>query len=162
MNESDKKSVKIALIDDNEDYLFTMGTFLTRNGFTAVTANDGAKGLELIQRERPDLVLLDVMMESSYAGFELWKTLQADPDLKEIPVIGVSAMKNELGARPELYADEEYFHPVAFLDKPVDHDLLLRTITAVLKAAEEHKNRPGWKRFIETYRENMRKSPGAV
>jgi CheY-like chemotaxis protein len=162
MNESDEKSVKIALIDDNEDYLFTMGTFLTRNGFIAVTANDGVKGLELIQRERPDLILLDVMMESSYAGFELWKALQADQALKEIPVIGISAMQNELGVRPERYSDQDYFHPAAFLDKPVDHELLLETIATVLKAAEECKNRPGWKRFMETYRNNSLKNPGGV
>jgi CheY-like chemotaxis protein len=156
MNESDKKSIKIALIDDNEDYLFTMGTFLTRNGFITVTANNGSKGLELIQSERPDLILLDVMMESSYAGFELWKTLQADPALKEIPVIGVSAMQSELGVRPERYSDQDYFHPSAFLDKPVDHELLLKTIAAVLKAAEEHKNRPRWKKTLEKLTETSR------
>lgn len=149
MSESGGKSIKIALIDDNEDYLFTMGTFLTRNGFITVTANDGPKGLELIQLERPDLILLDVMMESSYAGFELWKALQTDPVLKEIPVIAISAMQSELGVRPEGYLDEDYFHPAAFLDKPVDHELLLKTIAAVLKAAEEHKNRPIWKKTLE-------------
>jgi CheY-like chemotaxis protein len=149
MTESVGKSVKIALIDDNEDYLFTMGTFLTRNGFVTVTANDGQKGLELIKLERPDLILLDVMMESSYAGFELWGALQADPVLKEIPVIGVSGMQHELGVRPDGHADQEFFNPAAFLDKPVDRELLLKTIAVVLKAAEEHKNRPRWKRSLE-------------
>jgi two-component system, OmpR family, phosphate regulon response regulator PhoB len=153
MSESNGKSVKIALIDDNEDYLFTMGTFLTRNGFITVTANQGAKGLELIQREQPDLILLDVMMESSFAGFEVWKALQADAVLKEIPVIAVSALQNEMGVRPERYMDQDYFHPSAFLDKPVDRELLLKTIAEVLKAAEEHKKRPRWKKALEKFKE---------
>lgn len=149
MNESVEKALKIALIDDNEDYLFTMGTFLTRHGFVTVTANDGQKGLELIKRERPDLILLDVMMESSFAGFELWGVLQADPVLKEIPVIGVSAMHQEMGVRPDGHEDREYFSPAAFLDKPVDREMLLKTIAAVIEAAQEHKNRPRWKRSLE-------------
>jgi CheY-like chemotaxis protein len=156
MNESEKKSIKVALIDDNEDYLFTMGTFLNRSGFTTVTASDGPGGLELIQNQRPDLILLDVMMGSSYAGFELWKALQEDPELKEIPVIAVSAMKNELGVRPERYRDEDYFHPSAFVDKPVDHQLLLKTIDDVLKAAEDHKNRPRWKKTLDNAKETNR------
>ncbi len=156
MNESEKKSIKIALVDDNEDYLFTMETFLKRNGFMTVTATNGPSGLELIQNQRPDLVLLDVMMGSSYAGFELWKALQEDPELKEIPVIAVSAMKNELGVRPERYRDEDYFHPSAFVDKPVDRQMLLKTIHEVLKAAEEHKNRPRWKKTLDKTRETNR------
>jgi CheY-like chemotaxis protein len=153
MNEPEKKSKKIALIDDNEDYLFTMGTFLSRNGFKTVTANDGPSGLELIQHQRPDLVLLDVMMGSSYAGFELWKKLQADPELKEIPVIAVSAMKDKLGVRPERYMDQDYFNPSAFVDKPVDYQLLLKTIDEALKAAEDRKNRPRWKKTLDNAKE---------
>jgi len=151
MNKPKAKPLKIALIDDNEDYLFTMGTFLTRNGYTALTASNAKKGLSLIKRRRPHLILLDVMMESFYAGFELWRKLQDDPKLKAIPVIGISGMQSELGVRPEGSEDREYFYPAAFLDKPVDYELLLKTIAKVMQAEEERKNKPTWKKVLEAH-----------
>jgi CheY-like chemotaxis protein len=151
MRKTKAKPLKIALIDDNEDYLFTMGTFLTRNGHLVLTANSAKKGLSLIKRRRPKLILLDVMMESYYAGFELWRKLQEDPKLKAIPVIGISAMKNELGVRPDGPADRDYFYPAAFLDKPVDYELLLKTITKVMQSEEERKNKPKWKTVLEAH-----------
>lgn len=149
------KPLKIALIDDNEDYLFTMGTFLTRNGYTVLTANSAKKGLSLIKRRRPHLILLDVMMESYYAGFELWRKLQDDPKLKTIPVIGISAMQSELGVRPEGPDDREYFNPAAFLDKPVDYELLIRTIAKVMQDEEERKNKPTWKKTLEAHDQKL-------
>ena len=70
---------KILIIDDNPDYLFTMETFLSRNGFAVITAEDGEKGLESVRRERPDLILLDVMMKSLYSGFEVCRQLKNGP-----------------------------------------------------------------------------------
>ena len=154
MNSPSPTPVKVALIDDNEDYLFTMETFLTRNGFTTVTARDAQKGWELIRSAPPDVILLDVMMESTYAGFELWKKLQADAVLKDIPVIGISGMQSDLGVKPGGYPDQDYFHPAAFLEKPVDRDLLLKTIARVLKEAEDYKNRPKWQKALEKIKSN--------
>ncbi len=60
-----EKGLKIVLVDDNTDYLFTMETFLKRKGYEVYTALDGEKGLELVRTQRPDIVLLDIMMETS-------------------------------------------------------------------------------------------------
>ena len=49
------RSLKIILVDDNTDYLFTMETFLSRNGYDVKTSEDAEKGLELIRNERPDM-----------------------------------------------------------------------------------------------------------
>ena len=67
-----EKGLKIVLVDDNTDYLFTMETFLSRNGFEVKTSDDAEKGLAVIRSERPDLVLLDVMMETLFSGFLLF------------------------------------------------------------------------------------------
>jgi DNA-binding response OmpR family regulator len=64
-----EKSLKIILVDDNTDYLFTMESFLKRNGFEVETSDDGQKGLELVRKEAPDIILLDVMMETLFSGF---------------------------------------------------------------------------------------------
>jgi len=125
-------SKKILIIDDNPDFLFTTETFLKRNGFTTLTAQDGKKGVEMAQKEHPDLVLLDVMMETLYSGFEVCKRIKTDPDLKNTPVIGISGMAEELGVRYEKDRDQEYFSPDAFFEKPVDKEKLLAKIKEFL------------------------------
>ncbi len=128
--ESDTKTILI--IDDNPDYLFTMKTFLLRNGFRVFTANDGQQGLSLVQQEQPDLILLDVMMEALYSGFEVCRRVKNDPAIRDIPIIGISAMKDELGIQFDTYEDAEYFSPDAFFDKPVDKAALLKSINELL------------------------------
>ncbi len=123
---------KILIIDDNPDFLFTAETLLKRNGHTTLTASDGKKGLEAAQKEHPDLVLLDVMMETLFSGFEVCKRIKSDPKLKDIPIIGISGMSDELGVQFEQDRDEEYFRPDAFFEKPVDKVKLLAKITELL------------------------------
>ncbi len=122
------KTIKVCVIDDNTDYLFTMETFLTRNGFDVKTASEGKAGIELIKEQRPDLIVLDVMMETTFSGFEVCRQVRSDSDLKNTPIIGVSGMGDELGLKYEKYEDMEYFSPNVFFDKPVDKDLLLAKI----------------------------------
>ena len=126
---------KILIIDDNPDYLFTMETFLSRNGFVVITAEDGDKGLALVRRESPDLILLDVMMKSLYSGFEVCRQLKNDPDTRNIPIIGISGMKDELGVQFDINRDAEYFSPDIFFDKPVDKQSLLNSINNLLAQA---------------------------
>ncbi|MFP4447068.1 MAG: PleD family two-component system response regulator [Desulfosudaceae bacterium] len=128
--EQDEKTILV--IDDNADYLFTMETFLRRNGFQVLTAADGQKALELVKEQAPDLILLDVMMESLYSGFEICRRLRTDAALAEIPIIGISGMKDELGVQIDLHRDADYFSPDHFFDKPVDKSELLRTIKQLL------------------------------
>jgi DNA-binding response OmpR family regulator len=127
------KGAKILIIDDNPDFLFTMETFLKRNGFATVIAEDGKKGVELAQKERPDLVLLDVMMETLFSGFEVCKQLKLDPGLKDVPIIGISGMGDELGVGYKKESDKEYFNPDEFFEKPVDKGKLLAKIKELLK-----------------------------
>ena len=143
------KSLKIVLVDDNTDYLFTMETFLQRNGFDVYTADDGQKGLELIRREKPDVVLLDVMMESLFSGFELCKKMRTEDELKHIPIIGISGMGDELGVDYKQFPDFEYFSPDAFLDKPVDKQRLLELIPETIEKARRRKKRPKWKEKMD-------------
>ena len=119
---------KILIIDDNTDYLFTMKTFLSRNGFEVETASDGQTGMELIRKEHPNLILLDVMMETTFSGFEVCRQIRNDTELKSIPIIGITGMEDELGLKFDKYDDSDYFSPDAFFDKPVDKDALLKKI----------------------------------
>ena len=144
-----EKSLKIEIVDDNTDFLFTMETFLQRNGFEVLTADDGQKGLDLIRIERPDLILLDIMMETLFSGFEVCKQIRSDDDLKNIPVIGISAMGDELDINYGQWPDYDYFRPDAFLDKPVDRQQLLQMIPEVVRKARKRKRRPKWQKTME-------------
>ena len=124
---------KIAIIDDNTDFLFTMETFLQKNGFVTVTAEDGQKGLKLVEKERPDLVLLDIMMETTFSGLEVCKTLRTNPDLKDIPILGLSGIGDELGVSLGKWGDDDYFRVDEFFEKPIDREKLLASIKIRLK-----------------------------
>jgi len=123
-----KDILKIVIVDDNTDYLFTMKTFLSRNGFEVETAPDGQAGIELIKKDRPDLILLDVMMETTFSGFEVCRQVRSDHELKKTPIIGITGMEDELGLKFDKYDDADYFSPDAFFEKPVDKDALLKKI----------------------------------
>ena len=144
-----KKNLKIIMVDDNTDFLFTMETFLTRNGFEVHTADDGQKGIDLIKKERPDLILLDIMMETLFSGFEVCKAVRSNEDLKDIPIIGVSAIGEELDINYSQWPDYDYFRPDAFLDKPIDKQRLLQLIPEVIQKAKKRKRSPKWKKEME-------------
>ena len=144
-----EKNLKIVMVDDNTDFLFTMETFLQRNGFEVLTADDGQKGMDLIRKEQPDLILLDIMMETLFSGFEVCKQVRSDNDLKGIPIIGISGMGAELEIDYRQWPDYDYFRPDAFLDKPVDKQQLLQTIPEVIKKARKRMRRSKWEKERE-------------
>jgi CheY-like chemotaxis protein len=144
-----EKDLKIVIVDDNTDFLFTMQTFLQKNGFVIHTADDGQKGIDLIKKERPDLILLDIMMETLFSGFEVCKAVRSDDDLMDIPIIGISAMADELHINYSQWPDYDYFRPEAFLDKPVDKQRLLHLIPEVIQKAQKRKHNPKWKKEME-------------
>ena len=144
-----KKSPKVVIVDDNTDFLFTIETFLQRNGFEVLTADDAQKGLEMIRKEQPDLILLDIMMETLFSGFEVCKQLRSDDELKNIPIIGISAMRDELDVGFRQWPDYDYFSPDEFLDKPVDKQRLLQLIPQVIQKAKKRKRRPKWQKEME-------------
>lgn len=136
------KTAKIVIVDDNQDLLFTMETFLKRNGFEVLTADDGQKGLELIKETRPDLVLLDIMMETTYSGLDVCKALRSDDGLKTIPIIGISGIGDEMGIRIDKWGDDDYFSVDEFFEKPVDREKLLERIRVRLKKGVVKRGHP--------------------
>jgi CheY-like chemotaxis protein len=143
------KNLKIVVIDDNTDFLFTMETFLQKNGFEVHTADDGQKGIDLIRKERPDLILLDIMMETLFSGFEVCKAVRSDNELRHLPIIGISAMGEELDINYSQWPDYEYFRPDAFLDKPIDRQRMLQLIPEAVQKAQKQKRSPKWKKEME-------------
>ncbi|MFH0792783.1 MAG: response regulator [bacterium] len=81
---------KILLADDEEDLRTVLGLYLQSKQYDVITAYDGLNAIDLAKSQKPDLILLDVMMPV-LNGFEVCKRLKADPETSSIPVIFVSA-----------------------------------------------------------------------
>jgi DNA-binding response OmpR family regulator len=84
---SDKK---ILIVDDEQFILMALTDAVENEGFICLTASDGEEALEVARREKPDLILLDIMMPKK-DGFEVCKELKSDPETKHIPVVMLSA-----------------------------------------------------------------------
>ncbi|MBW2467785.1 MAG: response regulator [Deltaproteobacteria bacterium] len=143
------QDLKVVMIDDNKDLLFTMETFLQRNGFEVHTAEDGQTGLDLIKKECPDVILLDIMMETLFSGFEVCKQVRADKELMDTPIIGISAMGDELDINYSQWPDYDYFRPDTFMEKPIDKQRLLQLIPEVIQKAQKRKRDPKWKKEMQ-------------
>jgi len=88
---ADSGSRRVLLVDDTEENLHVASFLLRSNGYRVSTAHDGFEALTACERDRPDLILLDVMMPGM-DGYECCRRLKAREDLKDIPVIFLSAM----------------------------------------------------------------------
>ncbi len=88
MDENTKKT--ILCIEDEEEMIDLIRLILTRRGFDVRGANGGKEGLELIRKDHPDLILLDLMMPDM-DGWEVYQQMKADESTKNIPVIVVTA-----------------------------------------------------------------------
>ncbi len=84
----DKK--RVVCIEDEPEMIDLVRLILGRKGFEVIGANGGIEGLETVRREKPDLILLDLMMPDM-DGWEVYQQIKADPELKDIPVVVVTA-----------------------------------------------------------------------
>jgi DNA-binding response OmpR family regulator len=84
-------SAKILVVDDDETLLRFLAEYLTREGFQVVTADRGTKGLRALYQERPDLVILDVMMP----GMDGWEVSARIREIADVPVIMLTAKTSE-------------------------------------------------------------------
>jgi CheY-like chemotaxis protein len=122
----------ILLVDDDQDYLFQMKTRLESFGFSTILAESQKEAEELIERSRPDLAILDLMMENEDSGFILcYKIKKKFPDLPIIIVTGVAAETgitfdiNDENNRKWIKADR-------FLDKGIRTEKLKEEIDKLL------------------------------
>jgi DNA-binding response OmpR family regulator len=115
----------ILIVDDEHALLHTLTAILAAEGYATVTAADGQAALAEIERARPDLAVLDLMMPVK-SGLEVLAALRADSATAALPVVVMSGMR-----RPRDVAEDAH---TTFLQKPFRVDTLLRTVRALLRA----------------------------
>ncbi len=127
---------RVLVVDDELDMRTFITTLLETNGFKPLSAEDGIQGLEIARRDKPALIILDIMMPKE-SGITMYRELKNDPALKEIPVIMLSALakKTFLHSQKVLdaYKGERIPEPAEYIEKPPEPDELLEAIQNCLK-----------------------------
>jgi two-component system, OmpR family, response regulator len=124
---------KILLVDDDPDYLFQMGIALQDMGFETTTAATQKEAENIIEKVRPDLAILDLMMENQDTGFILCHLLKSRyPD---VPIIIASAVTAETGLLFDVDSEEDrqWIKADMFLDKGIRLEQLHKEINKLLK-----------------------------
>ena|SRR3990170_2122710 len=127
---------KILVIDDDPDILLSARLCLEKAGHKVDEAKNGREGLEKIKADRPDLVILDVMMDTSTEGFQLALRLR-NPDptselaaYRDLPILMLTAIHSTTPLRFE--PDIDYLPVELFVDKPIDPEDLVKKVEWVL------------------------------
>ena len=118
---------KILVVDDERYILHILDFSLGSEGYEVITAGDGEQAVERTKSEKPDLIVMDIMMPKM-DGFEACKLIKSDPDTREIPVIMLTAKGREIDKNRgmEAGADE-------YLTKPFSPAKLIERVHSVLK-----------------------------
>ena len=120
---------KLLLIDDDLTLIQALELYLARAGYEVYSASNGAEGLRQLYALRPDLVVLDVMMDHLSEGFDVARKLKGDPRTGNIPVVMLTGVDQVYDYRMEI--DESFMAHDRFLEKPVEPEELLATLKEV-------------------------------
>jgi twitching motility two-component system response regulator PilH len=117
---------RILVIDDSPTELYIITKILKNNGYEFITASDGEEGIQVAKAEKPDLILMDIVMPN-LNGFKATRSLTRDQETKDIPVVILS---NKTMPTDKLWADKQGAKDYLF--KPIDESLLLNTINRLV------------------------------
>lgn len=123
---------KILVVDDDPDFVEITRMILESKGYEVIDAASGTQALIKMRQDRPDLVLLDVMMSHVLDGLHVSRQMQEDAELKKIPVIMVSSIADSPHA--ESFPTDEYLPIDGWISKPVRADVLLEKLRECLSA----------------------------
>jgi CheY-like chemotaxis protein len=121
----------VLLVDDDADFVEMHRVLLEQNGYTVRVAYSGRQCLEAVAASRPDLIILDMMMESQADGFDVSRELRNSEHTKTIPLVMITSMNDAIPFRIE--PDRTWLPVDALLEKPVDPHLLLDVVGRALK-----------------------------
>jgi len=130
------KGANILIIEDDRDLVSSMRVIFESVDYTVRTAYNGKEGYEQIQKKKPDLIILDVMMATDTEGFDLAFKLRNQPEYRNIPIIMVTGFTQrmaELGPEKFQHILGEDWPVTKIFEKPIDPDELMAAVETALK-----------------------------
>jgi len=130
---------KILVIDDDPDLVESVRITLEANGYEVHSAENGKEGLRLVKEANPDLIILDVMMDTITEGFQVSYQLRSrDPqseyrDYSHIPILMLTGVSQKMGMKFSPEEDQDYLPVDEFMEKPVRLEALLEKVSKLIK-----------------------------
>lgn len=116
---------KILVVEDNPEMRKIISIRLEINGYAVISAEDGAQALEITKKQKPDLLILDLMLPK-ITGFEVCRMLKFDDKYKDLPIIILSALDQQDDREKAIQSGAD-----AYFIKPFDLELLLNKIKSL-------------------------------
>ena len=126
------KQVRILVIDDDPLFVESTKTILESKDYQVLNALDGDIGLQKVREEKPDLVLLDIIMPTQ-DGFQVCEEIKKDPQLADIPVVMLTSFAQKKGETDIPVSAGLELEAEGYIDKPVEPEELLRYVGKMLK-----------------------------
>jgi CheY-like chemotaxis protein len=127
---------KILVIDDDPIYVKSTRAILESHGYQVDSAQNGEEALAIMGQEKPDLVLLDVMMDWVLEGVTISQEMMSQRELRVIPVIMITSIRDS--EYRGLFPQDQYLHIDSWLDKPCPPDRLISEIEKTLARHEKY------------------------
>ncbi len=126
---------KVLNVEDDPDIRTFVTTVLEENGYIPIMAIDGEEGAKKVKEEKPDLIILDILMPKE-SGIKMYHELKLNPSLKDIPVVMLSGVSKRTFLRSQAalteFGDETVPEPQAYLEKPVEPEDLADILKKIL------------------------------
>ena len=126
------RQAKILIVDDDPVFVKATTTVLESKNYQVDAAFDGDEGLQKVQDEKPDLIILDIIMPTK-DGFTVCEQLKGDPQLSKIPVLILTSFAERGGETNIPVSAGLTLEAEDYIDKPVSPDELLRRVERMLK-----------------------------
>jgi adenylate cyclase len=129
-------NAKVLIIDDEPETTTYFSTVLEDNGFAPRSAHSADEGLAVLKEEKPDLILLDLMMPYK-TGVNLFNKIKKDPRYRDVPVIIVTGIRDRFSEDHRAFFDSlRKSRPSAYLEKPVEPEQLIGAVKRSLEAMD--------------------------
>ncbi|OGO05896.1 MAG: hypothetical protein A2Y73_03355 [Chloroflexi bacterium RBG_13_56_8] len=125
---------RILVIDDDPIFVKTTTSVLESHGYQVDSAKAGKEGLARMRERLPELVLLDIMMDSVLEGLSVSQEMWEDTKLRDVPIIMITSIRTS--EYRGVFPQDEYLHVSAWLDKPCPPDRLISEIEAAIERHE--------------------------
>jgi len=126
------RPAKVLIVDDDPDFQETVRTVLVPAGYSVFSAYSEREGLDMARRERPDVILLDIIMQTTTDGFEFCREAKRDPRIKHTPILGISAIEQVIGVQYPPDFDPDLFPVDGYLSKPVSPEKLFSELKRLI------------------------------